>query len=165
MTLTIPFTLSGIAADGPLLHCIGQGNFFVPHDTTHCYPIQMFLCPSASETILSPQHACQTSAHLHGFKLDCTNRLANLTFYDKTGNIILSIPLSTYNNLYYLPLPTCCRITRTQELELWHHCLGHPGIHQSHVLPKHSTGLPKNLSTSLHAFQQCSICIEASAQR
>ena len=95
VTLTIPFTLSGIAADGPLLHCIGQGNFFVPHNTTHWYPIQMFLCYSASETILSPQHACQTSAHLHGFKLDCTNMLVDLTFYNKTGIIILSIPLST----------------------------------------------------------------------
>jgi hypothetical protein len=43
--------------------------------------------------------------------------------------------------------------------ELWHHCLGHPGITQLAHLQHHATGLPKDIS--LHPFRSCQICMDA----
>jgi hypothetical protein len=130
-------------------------------DGTTC-DIPMYLCPSLSDTIISPQHFTRT---------DTINRLFNgYCLIDLSGccRVLLSrsdtrdatfIDLQKSMNLYFLTGSASIsygsivsRATTKPQLlsELWHQRLGHPVPTQLSVLVKHSAGLPAQLTAGLH---------------
>jgi hypothetical protein len=77
------------------------------------------------------------------------------------------IALQKSNDLYFvdglLPGssgPRVSRLANNPQLlsELWHKRIGHPGLTQLSLLDKHITGLPSQLTLSLHPMHSCHAC-------
>jgi hypothetical protein len=117
-------------------------------DGTTC-DIIMYLCPSLSDTIISPQHFTTTDTAnrlFNGYYLiDLLGCYCVLLLRSDTRDVAF-IDLHKSNNLYFLAGSASIssgsivsRITMNPQLlsELWHQCLGHPDPTQLSVLAKH----------------------------
>jgi hypothetical protein len=145
-------------------------------DGTTC-DIPMYLCPSLSDTIISPQHFTTTDTtnrHFNGYCLiDLPGCCCVLLLRSDTRYAVF-IGLKKSNNLYFLAGSTSmssrsimyCISTKPQLLsKLWYQHLGHPGPTQLSVLAKHSTGLPAQLTSGLHPMHSCQSCNDAKNMR
>src|SRR5687767_5535655 len=91
--LTEPFDLNGIASSNPI-QCIASGLFHFPTDYKHKFPVVIFHCPRALDTVISPQYVCKTSPHISSFYLKCPSyNQDTIVFYDKNCLELITIPL------------------------------------------------------------------------
>ena len=106
-----PFALAGIAA-GTTIQCIAHGKYYIPTDTLQKFPIPMYHCPKAGETVISPQHACHNSTIFDSFEQQGSNSGDNsIIFCCRDRSIALTLPLLKSNNLFYLFVPSSHRVS------------------------------------------------------
>jgi hypothetical protein len=156
--LANPFPVASADRPSPAMLASVLGTYVLRlSDGTTC-DIPMYLCPSLSDTIISPQHFTMTDnpkCLFNGYCLvDLPGCCRVLLSRSDTCDAVF-IDLKKSNNLYFISGSASVssgsimsRITTKPQLlsELWHQCIGHPVPTQLSVLAKHLTGLPAQLT-------------------
>jgi hypothetical protein len=121
--------------------------------------IHLYYCPQLSETLISPQHICtQNTNSFAGFDIQCCDMdNAYVHFYQSPDfSSFSNAPLTCKNNLFYFTQlslhPQANHLSPQLNTELWHQCLGHPGMHQLCHLQKCTTGIPSGLHQQVIHF-------------
>ena len=87
-------------------------------------PVLVYYCPKLSETLLSPQPICCQDL----------DQAFIYFFYGPSGCLSVAAPLTRSNNLFSFNQisfqPKTHSLFPILSSELWHHRLGHPGMHQ-----------------------------------
>jgi hypothetical protein len=169
--LAKPFNLLGADASVNGMLCPGFGYFPLPFLQGTVERIKMYYCPQLSETLISPQHICTLSDNLFtGFDICCRNLdQTSIRFFSQSGLCYADAPLTRSNNLFSFTQlsfqPKAHHLSPLLSTELWHQCLGHPGMHQLQHLQACTTGLPSGLHKAVHPLHTCKVCNDARARR
>ena len=135
----------------------------------------MFYCPSASGTIISPDHVCaQADNNFTQFVVhsDVATGRGSIHFLDGDAIDKACVDLHRSNGLWYISdddvfptvsNPTTTKMNAHQTSELWSLRLGSPGSRQLAQIPRHTSGLPQKLH--LHQFRVLDDVVDANMKK
>jgi hypothetical protein len=107
------------------------------HNSTNPINTYMHNCKDLAITIISPQHACDHDhSPFDGWGILAQHsQQAFLQFHLQYSIDTVTAPLITQHNLYFVTqksvksvTPTSATVHSVLAAELWHQCLGHPGL-------------------------------------
>ena len=164
-----PRTITGVNKDDDKCAKIhGYGFLYLHSIDNTTTKVKVYYSPSVEDTIISPQAISSDNKHdVNGwYQYANTDNDSGILGFSLRNGAKLEFTLYCHNNLWYHSIDekkpinykgsVANVLSDSQNYQLWHSRLGHPGINTMKSIHHHSTGVPKLKG---NAFWRCPSCM------